>query len=102
MIAGLHQTVRRAFAPAFVAVALAAPRLAEACSVCMSGREDENKLAFILTTIFLTVTPLGLIGGAILYIRSYVRRAEQATERRDPAHRSEPEPSRWAAPARGH
>ena len=47
---------------------LAHPGTATACSVCMSGREDENQLAFILTTVFLTVLPLGLIGSVILHL----------------------------------
>jgi hypothetical protein len=56
---------------------LAHPGIAAACSVCMSGREDENQLAFILTTVFLTFLPLGLIGGVILWVRNRVREAEE-------------------------
>ena len=46
-------------------VLLAVPRVSEACAVCMGGREDESRLAFILTTAFLTFLPLLMIGGAV-------------------------------------
>ena len=76
-------------AAALALLLVAAPRLAEACAVCMSGREDENQLAFILTTIFLSVLPPACIGGAIYWL---VRRARQAEA--DEAARREPAPPR--------
>ena len=45
------------------------PELSQACSVCSAGREDENRLAFILTTAFLTFLPLSMIGGCVWYLR---------------------------------
>jgi len=45
-----------------------APQISEACAVCFSGR-DENRLAFILTTILLTALPLIMIGGMLLWLR---------------------------------
>jgi hypothetical protein len=45
------------------------PELSQACSVCSAGREDENRLAFILTTAFLTFLPLSMIGGFVWYLR---------------------------------
>lgn len=60
-------------APLAALVVACTPAVAAACSVCMSGREDENQLAFRLTTALLTFLPLGLIGGIVLYLRSRVR-----------------------------
>ena len=40
------------------------PDLSHACSVCGVGRE-ENRVAFILTTVFMTLLPLAIVGGVI-------------------------------------
>ena len=48
---------------------LLAPQLASACSVCMTGKTDEIRVAFIVTTAFLTFLPLGLIGGLVWWLR---------------------------------
>ena len=53
---------------ALLALALA-PELASACAVCSAGREDENRFAFLIMTIFMSVTPLSLIGGLVFWIR---------------------------------
>jgi hypothetical protein len=39
------------------------PQVSHACAVCFSGREDEARLAFIWTTLVLTLLPLALVGG---------------------------------------
>ena len=40
------------------------PTVADACAVCVGGNE-ENRIAFIVTTIFLTIVPLIVIGGTV-------------------------------------
>jgi hypothetical protein len=70
------------------------PGIAAACSVCMSGREDENKLAFILTTAFMTVLPLCLIGGVVLFLRRRVREIARLESNRA----TRPAPIAGAAP----
>ena len=59
-----------------VALALVAlvllPDAAHACAVCFDA-SDENRQAFIATTAFLTLLPLGMVGGAGLWIRHRVR-----------------------------
>lgn len=59
----IARLARRALPAVSAIAALAAPRLAVACSVCSSGRDDETQLAFLIGTIFLSLTPLALIGG---------------------------------------
>ena len=43
--------LRLAFASASAALLAGAPRAAEACAVCMSGRDDETRNAFLGTTV---------------------------------------------------
>jgi hypothetical protein len=66
-------SVRTAAVLVFAAVAAALPRAAEACAVCMSGREDDTQRAFLLGTLLLSALPLVLIGGLILWLRRRAR-----------------------------
>ena len=69
----------RAFVAAAVCfLALAAPRLALACSVCSAYREDEANRAFVLTTIFLSLLPLSMFAGFGLWLLHRYRRRERA------------------------
>jgi hypothetical protein len=63
-----------------LAVALApfVPRAADACAVCMSGREDDTQRAFLLGTILLSTLPLALVGGLALWLRRRARAAAAA------------------------
>jgi hypothetical protein len=73
--------IRAAKASLVVLVALAAPEAARACSVCGAGREDETRVAFLVTTLFLSVLPLAMLGGLLLWVRHRLRRtAEDARE----------------------
>ena len=55
---------------------LMSPSFAEACAVCFSGRSDEQREAFLITTGFLTFLPLILLGLAVLAFIRRVRRIE--------------------------
>ncbi len=64
----------------FAAVlALWAPRVAHACSVCGAGRDDETRAAFLITTGFLTVLPLLLVGGVVWWLRRRARELEETS-----------------------
>ena len=65
--------MRAAFVVGF-ALALAAllPEAAWACPVCFDS-SDENRQAFIATTVFLSLLPLGMVAGAGLYVRKRTR-----------------------------
>lgn len=75
--------VRTALVAASVALlALAlAPDVAHACAVCFDPR-SENRFAFLATTAFLSLLPLGMVAGAGAFIRRRVREmdAEAADE----------------------
>lgn len=63
---------------AVVALAWAAD-LAYACPSCASPLE-ENRQAFVDTTIFLTVVPLLMMGGFVWWLRRKVRERDDAPE----------------------
>lgn len=65
---------------------LAAPEAASACAVCTGGESDEVRYAFIWTTGFLSVLPLGIVGGVVWFLRRRAR--ELAADR--PASRPQP------------
>jgi ABC-type spermidine/putrescine transport system permease subunit II len=53
---------------------LLAPRLAAACAVCFTGRADETRIAFLVTTGLLSALPILMIGSLVWWLR---RRAHQ-------------------------
>ena len=57
-----------------LALALVAllPEAVWACPVCFDS-SDENRQAFIATTAFLSLLPLGMVAGAGMYIRKRTR-----------------------------
>lgn len=63
-----------------VAIALAVTALpaqqALACSVCFSGR-DESRVAYVLTTLFMTAIPIAALAAAIYWV---VKQANAADE----------------------
>ena len=64
--------------PALLAFLLTlAPAAAQACYVCMSGREDDVEFAFVATTVLLSVLPLGMIGAAVWWLRRRLREMEE-------------------------
>jgi hypothetical protein len=52
------------------------PSLAQACAVCFTGRSDDQREAFLITTGFLTFLPLILLGLAGWAFVRRVRRVE--------------------------
>lgn len=48
-----------------------------ACPVCFSAKNEENQIAYIVTTGFLTFLPLLFAGGLMLWIRRRAQQAEQ-------------------------
>ena len=82
----METAIRRAVGSAVVALALLLPRVASACAVCTAGRDDETRLAFLLTTLFLSVLPLGIVGGAVWWlVRRSRRMAQESTPLRPSA-----------------
>jgi hypothetical protein len=53
------------------------PDSAHACPVCFDPR-DENRFAFLATTIFLTLLPLGLVAGVLLWVRHRSRQLAES------------------------
>ncbi|MEN8184500.1 MAG: hypothetical protein ABFS46_18395 [Myxococcota bacterium] len=63
------------------ALLLSAPRAAEACSVCSAASSDSVRDAFLVTTVFLSVLPLLLVGGFAWWLRRRTRELQAAPER---------------------
>ena len=76
---------RLAFVGALALAILALlPDVAAACPVCFDAR-DENRQAFLTTTIFLSLFPLGMVAGVGLWVRKRSRDLDEqeATHRAD-------------------
>jgi hypothetical protein len=59
------------------------PSIAQACSVCTAGREEENQTAFLLSTIFMSLLPLIALGTLVFVLWRRIQRLEgQVTESR--------------------
>lgn len=71
--------MRLASVRASVAMAIAygstwlSPGAAAACAVCGSSQSKENQVAYLVTTGFLTVLPLALVGAVVWWLRKRSR-----------------------------
>ena len=85
--------IRNAWAALVVLVALSAPRLALACSVCSAFRDEASNRAYVLTTIFLSLAPLAMFAGFAtwLWLR-YRQRMRELAPVRVAAPAAEPAP----------
>lgn len=63
---------RRWILPLALLLVLALPDVAHACPVCFDPRE-ENRFAFLATTVFMSLVPLGMVGGLGLWLRKRAR-----------------------------
>jgi len=53
------------------------PNVAAACAVCSAGREDESNTAFLISTIFLSLLPLGALGTLVFVLWRRFQKLEQ-------------------------
>jgi len=65
----------------FWAVAVAwmvvhSPAIANACSVCSAGRDEENQTAFLLSTLFMSLLPLIAIGTLVYILWRRIQKLE--------------------------
>ena len=68
----------RAAAGALAAFALLAPRVAGACAVCLSSRDDGSQLGFLIGTLIMLPLPFVVVGGLIFYLWRRSRAAAEA------------------------
>ena len=61
-------------------LALALPDVAVACDNCLAAQDDAVQAAFAIASVFLSVTPLGMIAGFVWWLRRRAQRiqAEEA------------------------
>ena len=60
------------------------PDIAHACPVCFDPRE-ENRFAFLATTVFLSLFPLSIVGGFGVWLRNRARGVD-AEQDEPPTH----------------
>jgi hypothetical protein len=65
-----REATRTGCGPAAVIVTLAllAPRVSDACAVCISARDDGTQLGFLLGTLIMTPLPFIVIGSIIFFV----------------------------------
>lgn len=64
---------------------LLVPKLASACAVCFTGRADETRVAFLVTTGFLTALPILLVGTLVWWLCRRARQIRDESEAISPA-----------------
>ena len=74
--------IRRWLPRSRAAIVVATPRLAAACAVCMRWRRRRTQRAFAIGSLFLSVLPLAVVGGAVLYLRRRARAIESEANAR--------------------
>lgn len=77
------RTLRSLAAGLLAAAVVAAPPAAQACYVCMSGRDDDSGRAFLLGSVLLSLLPFALFGGIGFFLWRRVRAAERAAQARE-------------------
>jgi hypothetical protein len=67
---------------ALLALLLALPGTAAACPMCLSGQGGGTGKAFAIGSLFLSITPLAVIGSAVWYLRRRARALRDAEDAR--------------------
>lgn len=80
MSAAIRRALPRTFW-ALLALLLALPGTAAACPMCLSGGGGTGK-AFAIGSLFLSITPLAVIGSAVWYLRRRARALRDAEDAR--------------------
>jgi energy-converting hydrogenase Eha subunit A len=74
-----EEAVARVVVPLFLLLLMLAalvPGIAEACAVCAPTDEEEVRMAFIVSTAFMTFFPLIVLGSVVWWIRSRYKAME--------------------------
>jgi len=82
----MRRVARQLLFAASCALFFGLPRVSWACPACVSPTEDANRLAFILTTVVLSLLPLVIVGAFAWWLR---RRSRQLNAAPAQAPRSE-------------
>ncbi len=75
----MSRTVQRIIEGVIVLVAwlvVQSPSIAQACSVCTAGRDEENQEAFLISTVGMSLMPLIALGTLLFVIRRRYQKLE--------------------------
>ena len=61
------------------------PSVAQACAVCTAGRDEENALAFLLSTIGMSLMPLVALGTLVFVLWRRIQKLEVEGRAGEPA-----------------
>lgn len=75
--------MRERLAALALAAGVLTPGTSHACAVCFSGA-DGARVQFLLTTAFLTVLPLALLGGFAWWLQRRMRELDSEGREQDP------------------
>lgn len=71
-------TLRNACTLLLSALLLVLPRVAAACPVCNANGDEESRVAFVVTTVFLSGLPVVMVGAGVWWVWRRIRAAELA------------------------
>jgi len=63
------------------AVVVLVPSVSAACAVCTAGRDEENQMAFLLSTLGMSLMPLVAIGTLVFVVWRRFQKLEAENER---------------------
>ncbi len=69
--------MKRATSAALVAVVMSLPSVVYACPVCFSAQNEDNRVAFIVSTMFLTLLPLGMLTAGLWWAWRKLRQQDE-------------------------
>lgn len=74
----IERLIRATTGIALVLAPVLLPELARACAVCGAvGDEDGSRTAYIVTAVILSVLPVSVVGGFVLWLRRLHRQQER-------------------------
>lgn len=71
----------------------AIPSLVHACPVCFSAQNENNRVAFVVSTMFLTLLPLGMLTAGLWWAWRRLRQQDEPASMGDSEAAAAPAPT---------
>ncbi len=79
------------------ALVLSSPLAAAACPLCIAAQDESVQIAYLIATAFMSLLPLGLVGGLVYWLRGRARQLESEAASGEIAMAAAPEHGRTIA-----